>query len=117
MNDKINREVRFLKVYSGFLTVALIGIIICGGLVYDGNDTEAGLVLSIDKYRDDQVMQLQYIENTENNARTYGMQFWDYPKEDGYEERNEAFEAFQKLKDGKEKSAAYQKNERRWFAA
>ncbi|NLT03525.1 MAG: GNAT family N-acetyltransferase [Bacteroidales bacterium] len=33
-------------------------------------------------------MQLQYIENTENNARTYGMQFWDYPKEDGYEERN-----------------------------
>ncbi len=36
----------------------------CGGLVYDGNDAEAGLVLSVDKYRDDQVMQLQYIENT-----------------------------------------------------
>src|SRR5574344_701894 len=28
MNDKIKKEVRFLKVYSGFLTVALIGIII-----------------------------------------------------------------------------------------
>lgn len=175
MNDKIKKEVRFLKVYSGFLTVALIGIIIymtsqstekrfkeisverinivesngdlklvisnskrqhqgivngkplpkrdrqagliffnsvgdeCGGLVYDGNDTEAGLVLSVDKYRDDQVMQLQYIENTEKNARTYGMQFWDYPKEDGYEERSKAFEDFQQLKDGKDKSAAYQK--------
>jgi hypothetical protein len=81
----------------------------CGGLVYDGNDKEAGLVLSVDKYRDDQVMQLQYMENTEKNARTYGMQFWDYPKEDGYEDRTKAFEEFQKIKDNKEKTAAYLK--------
>lgn len=81
----------------------------CGGLIYDGNDKEAGLVLSVDKYRDDQVMQLQYIENTENNARKYGMQLWDYPKEDGYEERYKAFEDFQKITDEKEKTAAYLK--------
>ncbi len=175
MNDKLKKEVRFLMVYSGLLTVALLGTIFylvsqskeksfkeitaerinivesngdlklvisnserqhqgivngkllpkrerqagliffnsvgdeCGGLVYDGNDKEAGLVLSVDKYRDDQVMQFQYMENTEKNARTYGMQFWDYPKEDGYEERTKAFEDYQKIKDNKEKTAAYLK--------
>ena len=177
MNDKLKKEVRFLMVYSGLLTVALLGTIFyvvsqskeksfkeitaerinivesngdlklvisnskrqhqgivngkplpkrerqagliffnsvgdeCGGLVYDGNDKEAGLVFSVDKYRDDQVMQLQYMENTEQNTRTYGMQFWDYPKEDGYEERSKAFEDYQKIKDNKEKTAAYLKME------
>lgn len=53
-------------------------------------------------------MQLQYIENTEKNARKYGIQFWDYPKEDGIEERYKAFEDLQKIEDNKEKSAAYQ---------
>jgi len=175
MNDKSKKEISFLKVYSGLLTVALFGTIFyvmnqskeksfkeitverinivenngdlklvisnskrqhqgilngkslpkrerqagliffnsvgdeCGGLVYDGNDKEAGLVLSVDKYRDDQVMQLRYIENTEKDARTYGMQFWDYPKEDGFDERNKAFEDLQKIKDNKEKTAAYLK--------
>lgn len=175
MNDKSNKEIRFLKVYSGLLTVALLGTIFyvvsqskeknfkeitverinivesngdlklvisnskrqhpgivngkplpererqagliffnsvgdeCGGLVFDGNDKEAGLVLSVDKYRDDQVMQLQYIENTEQNARKYGMQFWDYPKEDAYDERIKAFENYQKITDDKEKTEAYLK--------
>ncbi|HRW95354.1 MAG TPA: hypothetical protein P5167_05865 [Bacteroidales bacterium] len=81
----------------------------CGGLVYDGNDKEAGLVLSIDKYRDDQVMQLQYIEDTENDQRKYGMQFWDYPKEDAYDERTQAFNELQKIEDNDEKRAAYLK--------
>lgn len=81
----------------------------CGGLVYDGNDKEAGLVLSVDKYRDDQVMQLRYIENTEKDLRTYGIQFWEYPKEDGYDERNKAFEDLQKNEDDKEKTTAYLK--------
>lgn len=175
MNDKINKEIKFLKIYSGLLTVALLSTIFyvmnqtkewnfkeinverinivesngelklvisnskrqhqgilngkllpkrerqagliffnsvgdeCGGLVYDGNDKEAGLVFSVDKYRDDQVMQLRYVENTEKDARTYGMQFWEYPKEDGYEERNKAFEDLQKIEDKKEKKAAYLK--------
>lgn len=79
----------------------------CGGLIYDGNDKEAGLVLSVDKYRDDQVMQLRYIEDTKKDARTYGMQFWDYPKEDSFQERNKAFKDLQKIEDNKEKRAAY----------
>ena len=78
-------------------------------MVYDGNDKEAGLVLSVDKYRDDQVMQLRYIENTEKDLRTYGIQFWEYPKEDGYDERNKAFEDLQKNEDDKEKTTAYLK--------
>ncbi len=175
INNKSMKEIRFLKFYSGFLTMALLCTIIyvlsrdreksfkeisverinvvesngdlklvisnserqhqgivngkslpkrkrqagliffnsvgdeCGGLIYDGNDKEAGLVLSVDKYRDDQVMQLQYIENTEKNARKYGMQFWDYPKEDAYEERIKAFENYQKITDDKEKTEAYLK--------
>ncbi len=175
MEDRFKKEIKFLKIYSGLLTVALLGTILyvaiqskeksfkeitaerinivesngdlklvisnserqhqgivngkplpkrerqagliffnsvgdeCGGLVYDGNDQEAGLVLSVDKYRDDQVMQLQYLENTGTNTRKYGMQFWDYPKEDGYEERNKAVEDLQKLTDKEEKAAAYLK--------
>ena len=81
----------------------------CGGLLYDGNEKEAGLVLSVDKFRDDQVMQLRYVENTEKNAREYGLKFWDYPKEDGYDERDNAFNELQKLQDGKEKNMAYSK--------
>jgi len=59
----------------------------CGGLVYDGNEKNAGMVLSIDKFREDQVMQLQYIEDVKNKNRKYGIQLWDYPKENGWEER------------------------------
>jgi len=165
MNNNTQKEITFLKIYSGLLTIALLiiafyvvtqareksfkeinveriniiesngdlklvisnsnrqhqgiingkplpkrerqaGLIFfnsvgdeCGGLVYDGDDKEAGLVLSVDKYRDDQVMQLRYVEDTKKDARTYGMQFWDYPKEDGYQERNKAFKELQKIED------------------
>ena len=173
MNDKTQKEIKFLKAYSGLLTVALIVIVYfminqikektfeeinverinviesngdlklvisnskrqhhgivngkklpererqagliffnsigdeCGGLIYDGNEKEAGLVLSVDKFRDDQVMQLQYIEDTENNARKYGLQLWDYPKEDSFDERNKAFQELQKIQDKGERNKAY----------
>lgn len=175
MNDKTQKEIKFLKAYSGLLTVALIVIVFfminqtkektfeeinverinviesngdlklvisnskrqhqgivngkklpererqagliffnsigdeCGGLIYDGNEKEAGLVLSVDKFRDDQVMQLQYIEDTENNARKYGLQLWDYPKEDSFDERTKAFQELQKLQDKGERNTAYLK--------
>lgn len=175
MTEKAKNEIRFLKFYSGFLTVALLATVFyvvrlnkdknfeeinverinvvesngdlklvisnskrqhsgiingtpltererqagliffngvgdeCGGLIYDGNDKEAGLVLSVDKYRDDQVMQLRYIEDTKKDARTYGLQLWDYPKEDTFDERDKALESMQKLKSREERIAAYQK--------
>lgn len=54
----------------------------CGGLVYDGTKKEAGFAISIDKYRNDQIMQLQYNDNTENgkSIRSYGLKFWDRPE-------------------------------------
>ncbi len=175
MNDKTKKEIGFLKVYSGVLTLALLGTIFyvmnqsgqqsfkeidverinivesngdlklvisnserqhdgiingkplpererpagliffnsagdeCGGLIYDGNDKDAGMVLSVDKYRDDQVMQLRYVENTEKDTRTYGLQFWEYPKEDGFDERNKAFNDLQKIEDKSKQDEAYQK--------
>lgn len=53
----------------------------CGGLIYDGTKKEAGLVLSVDKYKNDQIMQLQYNEDGNNGkpVRTYGLKLWDRP--------------------------------------
>jgi hypothetical protein len=81
----------------------------CGGLIYDGNEKEAGLVLSVDKFRDDQLMQLQYMENTINKNRKYGIQLWDYPKENGFEARMKRFEALDKIKNKDEIQKAYDK--------
>jgi hypothetical protein len=53
----------------------------CGGLIYDGTKKEAGFVLSIDKYLNDQIMQLQYSETSNNGTpvRSYGLKLWDRP--------------------------------------
>ncbi len=53
----------------------------CGGLVYDGNQQQASLSLSVDQYRNDQVMQLQYQEARGPSAplRSYGLRLWDRP--------------------------------------
>ena len=51
-----------------------------GGLVYSGNKEEgANLVLSIDQYKNDQVMQLMHYTN-ENGDNRYGLQLWDRDK-------------------------------------
>ena len=36
----------------------------CGGLVYDGDKHSAGMVYSVDQYRNDQIMQLQYSQES-----------------------------------------------------
>ncbi|MGB4591602.1 MAG: hypothetical protein WBH91_05260, partial [Bacteroidales bacterium] len=69
----------------------------CGGLVYDGHEKEAGLVLSVDQFGDDQIMQLQYMEDTQNKLRKYGLQLWDYPKDNMFHERMERFEELQDI--------------------
>ncbi|MCW9708792.1 hypothetical protein [Fodinibius salsisoli] len=47
-----------------------------GGLIYQGNKEEGALmVLSFDQYKNDQVMQLRYLES--EKSRTYGLQLWD----------------------------------------
>lgn len=50
----------------------------CGGLVYNGNKKEAGMAYSVDQYKNDQIMQLQYSQNSENKkVRSYGFKLWD----------------------------------------
>ncbi|MFA8299747.1 MAG: hypothetical protein ACEPOV_06275 [Hyphomicrobiales bacterium] len=71
----------------------------CGGLIYDGNNKEAGFVLSVDEYKEDQVMQLQYIENTADNQKKYGMQLWEHPVEVSYKEKTEKLDKAFAIKD------------------
>jgi hypothetical protein len=52
----------------------------CGGLVYDGGKKGGSMALSLDQFKNDQIMQLQYNENEENNnqrSRSYGLKLWD----------------------------------------
>jgi len=79
----------------------------CGGLIYDAYDKEAGLVLSVDKFKDDQIMQLQYMENPELRKRKYGLQLWDFPKEDTFDARMEGYKKIGQMESKEEKNAAY----------
>jgi hypothetical protein len=48
-----------------------------GGLVYEGNKEDGmGMVLSIDQYKNDQVMQMLY-ERFANGKQQYGLNIWD----------------------------------------
>jgi len=51
----------------------------CGGLVYDGTQKEAGLAFSVDQFRNDQLMQLQYVQSGVGDSvrRHYGLKLWD----------------------------------------
>jgi hypothetical protein len=52
----------------------------CGGLVYNGDKKSAGMVYSIDQYKNDQIMQLQYAQESNNGTltgRSYGLKLWD----------------------------------------
>ncbi len=89
----------------------------CGGLLYNGNDEQAGLVLSVDQYRDDQIMQLQYQENTVDDKRKYGLQIWDYKKEDGFDERYERYLELNAIEDRelREQRIAEMKSDSLWM--
>lgn len=48
-----------------------------GGLIYAGNKEDgAGMVLSFDQYKNDQVMQMQYQRNGKGKQK-YGLNIWD----------------------------------------
>ena len=50
----------------------------CGGLVYDGTKKEASFTWSVDQYKNDQIMQLQYEQDSGLRlARSYGFKLWD----------------------------------------
>lgn len=48
-----------------------------GGLIYAGNKEDgAGMVLSFDQYKNDQIMQMQY-QRTDDGKQKYGLNIWD----------------------------------------
>jgi hypothetical protein len=50
----------------------------CGGLVYDGTKKEASFTWSVDQYKNDQIMQLQYQQDSGRRlSRSYGFKLWD----------------------------------------
>ncbi|WP_426668340.1 hypothetical protein ACPPVU_19465 [Mucilaginibacter sp. McL0603] len=51
----------------------------CGGLVYDGSKKGASMTYSIDQYKNDQIMQVQYAQDKEASGlnRSYGLKLWD----------------------------------------
>jgi len=53
----------------------------CGGLVYDGDNKEAGMTYSVDQFRNDQIMQLDYDEKQQDDKRVsaYGLYLWERP--------------------------------------
>ena len=51
----------------------------CGGLVYDGDKNSASMTYSIDQWKNDQIMQLQYAQDNQKGApvKSYGLKLWD----------------------------------------
>jgi hypothetical protein len=79
----------------------------CGGFIYDGTENGAGLVLSIDKIHDNQIMQLQYEVDAQSKLRKYGLQLWDFQKEGAFNARMEGYKAIGKMTSKEEKRAAF----------
>ncbi|GAB3900461.1 hypothetical protein [Spirosoma agri] len=54
----------------------------CGGLVYDGTPSQAGMALSMDQFRGDQLLQVQYDEEatSQGSLKSYGLKLWDRPE-------------------------------------
>jgi len=47
----------------------------CGGLTYNGNKQGSDMTYSVDQYKNDQIMQLNYTQDP--GARAYGLRLWD----------------------------------------
>ncbi|HEV2481300.1 MAG TPA: hypothetical protein VGS79_16620 [Puia sp.] len=72
----------------------------CGGLVYDGTKKEAGMVLSIDQYKNDQIMQLQYQQDSGASlTRSYGFKLWDRSDRFTLAQELDYFDSLQNLHD------------------
>ena len=72
----------------------------CGGLVYDGTKSSASMTYSIDQYKNDQIMQIQYEQDSADHlARSYGLKLWD--RTDRFTLQNELdyFDSLQRLHD------------------
>lgn len=72
----------------------------CGGLVYDGTKKEAGMVFSVDQYKNDQIMQLQYQQDSGASlTRSYGLKLWDRSDRFTFQNELDYFDSLQNLHD------------------
>lgn len=76
----------------------------CGGLVYDGDKKTAGFALSVDQFRNDQVMQLQYTQTgvKDSARRAYGLRLWDRSDQFTLEQQISLIDSLQQLKQEEE---------------
>ncbi|TZG00303.1 hypothetical protein FW781_10400 (plasmid) [Chryseobacterium panacisoli] len=82
----------------------------CGGLVYDGNDKESGMVYSVDQRNTDQIMQLQYFEGAgKDKKRVYGLKLWDRPDDFPLEDIIKFEDSLKKINDPAVSKTAYAK--------
>ena len=80
----------------------------CGGLVFDGTKKEAGMVLSIDQYKNDQIMQIQYQQDSGSSlTRSYGLKLWDRNDQFTVPQQRDYFDSLKNLHD----TAAYRVGE------
>ncbi len=86
----------------------------CGGLVYQTKNTNkgkiSGMSFTMDRYRDDQVLQLLNSENIQNTRilSERGLIVNDYPTMTGVTARNKALDDAQKITDESERKAKIQ---------
>jgi hypothetical protein len=77
----------------------------CGGLIFDGNQKDGQfLVVSFDKYRQDQTVQLRHLEGSDGRYFA-GMTVWDRLNTSGAEDVKK-FREVEKMPQGPEKQAA-----------
>ncbi len=82
----------------------------CGGLVYDANEKESGMVYSVDQRNTDQIMQLQYLEEAgKDKKRVYGLKLWDRPDNFTLEDMIKLDDSLKKLNDPNASKKAYAK--------
>jgi len=72
----------------------------CGGLVYDGTKQSASMVYSIDQYKNDKIMQIQYQQDSDKTlARSYGFKLWDRSDRFTLQNQLDYFDSLQKRQD------------------
>jgi hypothetical protein len=80
-----------------------------GGIVYDGNSKGASMTYSIDQYKNDQIMQLQYSQDSGRKiaSRSYGLKLWDRPDDFTLAQLIGYADSLQKLKDSNAVKAGF----------
>ncbi len=83
----------------------------CGGLVYDGDKKSASMTYSIDQWKNDQVMQLQYQQNNNPGkiTKSYGLKLWDRSDQFTLMRLSNYYDSLKKLNDTNAFKAGIQK--------